>query len=143
MQALASGVIGAGVLTALHETARHYIDDAPRADVLGMRAIRNTLTKIDVATPSDEELHDWALGGDLVSNALYYSLVGLAKPRYELLAGTALGLAAGIGAVGLTGPLGLGTAPTQRTASTAAMTISWYVIGGLAAAGAYALLKRR
>ncbi|GAB3920148.1 hypothetical protein GCM10028804_13840 [Larkinella terrae] len=143
MESLGSGLIGAGVLTALHETARHLIDEAPRADLLGMRAIQKVMEKTDAEPPDDRELHTWALGGDLVSNALYYSLIGLTKPRHALLAGAALGLAAGAGAVGLPGPLGLGTEPTRRTTATAAMTVGWYLIGGLAAAGAYAFFKKR
>lgn len=143
LQSLASGLIGATALTALHETARQFIDDAPRADILGERAIKKGLEKIDVEPPADDELYYWTLGGDLFSNALYYSLVGLAKPKHALLAGTALGLAAGVGAVGLPGPMGLGTAPTNRTEATKIMTIGWYLIGGLVTAGAYTLLKRK
>jgi hypothetical protein len=143
LQSLGSGLVGACVLTALHETARQFIEDAPRADILGMRAIKKVMEKADAEPPADDQLHDWALGGDVVSNALYFSLVGLAKPKHAVLAGAALGLAAGVGAVGLPGPLGLGTAPSSRTPATAAMTIGWYLIGGLATAGVYRLLKRR
>lgn len=143
LQSFGSGLIGACVLTALHETARHFIDEAPRADILGMRAIKKGLEKVGAEPPTEEKLHDLALGGDLLSNTLYYSLIGLAKPRYALLTGAALGLAAGTGAVSLPGPLGLGTAPTKRTKATAVMAISWYLIGGLATAGAYTFLNRR
>lgn len=143
LQSLGSGLVGATVLTALHETARQFIDDAPRADILGERAIKKGMEKADMEPPADDELYYWTLGGDIVSNALYYSLVGLAKPKHALLAGSALGLAAGLGAVGLPGPMGLGTAPTNRTPATQVMTIGWYLIGGLATAAAYTLLKRK
>ncbi|MVM29075.1 hypothetical protein GO755_03455 [Spirosoma sp. HMF4905] len=143
LPSLGSGLIGACVLTALHETARQFIDKAPRADILGMRAIKKVMEKADAEPPADDELHDWALGGDVVSNTLYYSLIGLAKPKDALLAGAALGVVAGVGAVGLPGPLGLGTAPSNRTPTTAAMTIGWYLIGGLATAAAYTFLKRK
>ncbi|MGA0555078.1 hypothetical protein ACO2Q8_00380 [Larkinella sp. VNQ87] len=142
-QALGSGLLGATVLTVVHETARHLIAEAPRADILGMRAIRKVMDKTDARQPDDDTLHTWALGGDLVANTVYYSLIGLASPRYALLTGTALGLAAGAGAVALPGPMGLGTAPSQRTTATAAMTVGWYLLGGLATAGVYTLLKRR
>ncbi|WP_420149130.1 hypothetical protein [Spirosoma sp.] len=143
LQSISSGLIGATVLTALHETARQFIDDAPRADILGERAIKKTMKKADLEPPADDELYYWTLGGDIVSNALYYSLVGLAKPKHALLAGGALGLAAGVGAVGLPGPLGLGTDPTNRTSATKAMTIGWYLVGGLVSAAAYTWLKRK
>ncbi|MFD2935859.1 hypothetical protein [Spirosoma flavum] len=143
LQSLGSGLVGACALTVLHETARQFIPDAPRADILGMRAIKKVMESADQEPPADDELHGWALGGDVVSNALYYSLIGLAKPENAVLTGAALGLAAGVGAVALPGPMGLGTAPSSRTTATAAMTIGWYLVGGLATAGVYALLKRR
>ena len=143
LQSLGSGLVGASVLTVLHETARRFIPDAPRADVLGMRALSTVLESVDVEPPADDELHEWALGGDLLSNTLYYSMIGFAKPKHALLAGTALGLVAGLGAVGLPGPMGLGTAPTRRTDATAAMTVGWYVVGGLVTAVAFRALKKK
>lgn len=143
LPALGSGLIGAVALTVLHETARQFISNAPRADILGMRAIKKGMKLADAEPPADDELHDWALGGDIVSNALYYSLIGLVEPKNAVLTGAALGLAAGVGGVTLPGPMGLGTAPTRRTEATAAMTIAWYLLGGLVTAGAYTLLKRR
>lgn len=143
LQSLGSGLAGACALTVLHETARQFIPEAPRADILGMRAIKKMMNKVDEEPPADDELHDWALGGDIVSNAIYYSLIGLAKPNDALLTGAALGLAAGVGAVALPGPMGLGTAPSSRTTATAAMTVGWYLFGGLVTAGAYILMKRR
>lgn len=143
LPALGSGLIGAIALTVLHETARRFIPDAPRADILGMRAIKKVMESADADPPADAELHDWALGGDVLSNTLYYSLIGLAKPKDALLAGAALGLAAGVGAVELPGPMGLGTTPTRRTEATATMTIGWYMVGGLVTAAAYRWLARK
>ena len=72
------------------------------------------------------------LAGDIVSNAAYYSLTGSGKNAW--LRGGLLGLAAGVGGVVLPGPLGLGTAPSNRTTKTQVMTVAWYLLGGLAAA---------
>lgn len=143
LPSLGSGLIGAVALTILHETVRRFVPDAPRADILGMRAIKKIMETADAKPPADDELHGWALGGDVVSNTLYYSLIGLSKPENAVLTGAALGLAAGVGAVALPGPMGLGTAPTQRTEATVAMTVGWYLVGGLVTAGAYMWLKRR
>jgi len=74
-----------------------------------------------------------ALAGDIASNTAYYSLVGLAGRGNEIAAGTLLGLAAGIGAVTLPGPLGLGEEPSARSPQTKVMTVAWYIAGGLAA----------
>jgi hypothetical protein len=135
--ALASGLIGATTLTGIHESARRVVPEAPRMDVLGMRAIVKSLRQIDQAPPQGQALQQTALAGDMVANSLYYSLVGAGRPQGALLRGAVLGLAAGLGAVFLPGPLGLGEAPSKRTPATTAMTIGWYLVGGLAAALAY------
>jgi hypothetical protein len=142
LRALGSGLAGACALTVVHQVARQLTDKAPRADVLGMRALSRILDKVDGPPPGDDQLYPWTLAGDIVSNALYYSLVGTAGGLSALLRGGALGLGAGLGALALPGPLGLGTRPTNRTPATQAMTVAWYLIGGLAAAGASALLAR-
>jgi hypothetical protein len=136
-QAVASGLIGAATLTGVHESVRRVVPEAPRMDVLGMRAIVKSLRQVDQTPPRGQALHQTALAGDIVANSLYYSLVGVGRPQGALLRGAALGLAAGLGAVFLPGPLGLGEAPSNRTPATTAMTIGWYLIGGLAAALAY------
>jgi hypothetical protein len=109
-------------------------------DVLGMRAIAKSMRGVGQEPPPADELHALALAGDMAGNSLYYSLVAAGKPEGALLCGTILGLAAGVGAVLLPEPLGLGDAPSARTPETKAMTIGWYLAGGLAAAFAYRML---
>ena len=62
------------------------------------------------------------------------------RPQNAVACGALLGLTAGVGALVLPGPLGLGEAPAKRTGGTAAMTLAWYTLGGLAAGLAYQLL---
>lgn len=69
----------------------------------------------------------------MLSNAAYYSLIGFGKKKSLLLAGAASGLAAGIGAIELTKPMGLSDAPVTRTISTKIMTVAWYTVGGIVA----------
>jgi hypothetical protein len=139
LKALGSGLVGACALTLIHETARRFIDDAPRMDVLGMRAISKTMHAVEVDSPVP--LHEAALVGDLVSNSVYYSLVGAGSREDALRNGALLGLAAGLGAVFLPEPLGLGRQPTERAPATQAMTVAWYLLGGLAAGAAYRALS--
>ncbi len=143
LRALGSGLVGACALTLLHESVRRFVPNAPRADILGMRALAKGFRAADEQPPADEPLHQLALAGDIISNALYYSVVGISKPDNALLTGTVLGIAAGAGAVLLPGPMGLGQAPTTRTPATVAMTVGWYLTGGLVAAAAYRLLSRK
>ena len=123
LKALGSGLVGACALTLIHETARRFIDDAPRMDVLGMRALSKAARAADLDPPVP--LHEAALVGDLVSNSLYYSLVG-AGSRREALRNGAL--------------LGLGRQPTEDSPQTQLMTVAWYLLGGLAAGAAYRAL---
>jgi hypothetical protein len=132
LQALSSGLAGAVAVTLVHETARRFIPDAPRMDVLGMRAIAKGMFKMDEQPPDGEELFRWSIVGDLVSNTLYYSLAGTGQQPW--FKGVILGSLAGLGGVFLPGPLGLGTEPSGRTPQTKVMTVAWYLLGGLATA---------
>jgi hypothetical protein len=141
--AAVSGLAGAAALTLIHESARHTLEDAPRMEILGMRAIAYPLMAADKDVPDREVLFATTLAGDIVSNAAYYSLVGLARPENAVMTGALLGLAAGIGGVVLPGPMGLGTEPSARTPQTMAMTVAWYTLGGLAAGFTYSLLSNK
>jgi len=106
-----------------------------------MRALAKGFAAADHDIPPRRDLIKIAMAGDLASNTAYYSLVGAAGPDNAVAAGTLLGLAAGIGAVLLPGPLGLGEAPSARTPQTKAMTVAWYLAGGLAAGLAFRALS--
>jgi hypothetical protein len=138
LKALGSGLVGAFTLTLVHETARRFIDDAPRMDVVGMRAITRTMQAAGAEPPVP--LHEAALVGDIVTNSLYYGLVGLGGREDALRNGALLGLAAGLGAVFLPEPLGLGRQPTEDSPQTQLMTVAWYLLGGIAAGAAYGAL---
>jgi hypothetical protein len=134
LSALGSGLAGALALTLLHETARRLRpEDAPRMDILGMRGLRKLLGQAEAPQPDHDTLFTLTMAGDIVSNGLYYSLVGSGKHAWRR--GALLGLAAGVGGVVLPGPLGLGTAPSARTPQTKLMTVAWYLVGGLVAGG--------
>ena len=129
---LASGITGAVALTVVHETARRFIPNAPRMDILGMRAIARGFYKMDERPPEEDKLFQYSIIGDILSNSIYYSLTGTGRKAW--LRGATLGALAGVGGVLLPGPMGLGTEPSGRTPQTKAMTIAWYLLGGLTAA---------
>jgi hypothetical protein len=132
----AGGLIGSTFLTVLHETGRRAIGDAPRMDVVGMRALAKSLRGAGVQPPPPRELHRWTLGGDLLANAAYYGLAGVGPARGIWSRAVALGTAAGVGALLLPRRMGLGDPPHSESRTNQALTVGYYLAGALAAAGA-------
>ncbi|BDP44228.1 hypothetical protein DAETH_41970 (plasmid) [Deinococcus aetherius] len=128
---VAGGVAGAVTVTLLNEGVRRVTPHAPRMDVIGERALSEALEAVGVNPPRGDSLYRWTLLGDLASNTLYYALVGVGGPRNAWGRGGALGLAAGLGAVLLPRPLGLGRQPGERAPLTQLLTVGWYLAGGL------------
>ena len=139
-RAIASGLAGSVVLTALHETARLLVPHAPRMDVIGMRAIARPLRQMGQEPPPRDQLYSLAMAGDLLGNAAYYSLVALGDRKHIGRRGFLLGTAAGVGGALLPPVLGLGRQPNARFPITHVLTIAWYLAGGLVAAAAYTRL---
>jgi hypothetical protein len=138
---LTSGAVGAATLTAVHQTARALTPKtAPRMDVLGMRALSKIIRGVGRKPPEKNKLYTTTLAGDLLSNAAYYSLVGIGNPKGSLKRASILGLVAGLGAVYLPPVVGLGQKPVQRTTATKFMTVVWYTGGALASGYAMKLL---
>jgi hypothetical protein len=129
-RAIMAGLAGVATVTALNELGRRAIPGAPRAEKLGVRGIRKLARRVG-RRPSKEQAYWWAMGGEALSNGLWYALPALyARP---LRAGGVLGALAGAGAVLLPPKLGLGKRPTRRSGRTAAMAFGWYLAAGLAA----------
>lgn len=141
LSASLSGLAGAVALNILHESVRRTVPEAPQVHKLGERSIAKIMEAAGQQPPAEDELYWPALAGDVLSNSLYYSLIGLSNEDSALPVGAALGALAGVGAVTLPGPMGLGEAPTNRTTATQAMTVGWYLFGGLVAAGVYRWLS--
>lgn len=84
-----------------------------------------------------------ALVGDILSNAIYYSVAGAGNDKNIWLKSSMLGLAAGIGAVVLPGPLGLEERHSARSTETKLMTVGLYVAGALVATAIMKLMARK
>ncbi len=141
--ALWSGLAGSLVLTLIHETARRTLPDAPRMDTYGRRVLARSLEAVGLEPPPRDTAQAIALVGDLVANGLWYSLVGTRPAAANpLLAGALLGTAAGLTSIVIPPKLGLGKRPRGVTVRTKAMTLGWYLAGGLAAGLAYRQLRR-
>jgi hypothetical protein len=134
VRALGGGAAGAVVLTGLHEIARRVVPHAPRMDVIGERALTRALAAVGRRPSRGRRLFRQTLAGELFSNTLYYSLIGVSSRSRVVRNGVLLGLAAGLGAVLLPPRLGLGRSPGTKAPLTPLLTLAWYTAGGLAAA---------
>ncbi len=137
------GLAGACTLTLLNESVKRLDKDAPRMDLLGMNAVARLMKGNSFLTQTADKLLPVALAGDLVSNSLYYSMADTEDESKTLIRGALLGLGAGLGAVVLPKSLGLTEDATTRTLKTKILTVTWYVIGGLAAAAAMNLMNKK
>jgi len=141
--ALAGGLAGAVTLNLIHETYRKIDEDAPKIHLIGEEALVKMLKAAHLPQPNgEEELYRWTMAGDIFSNAVYYSLIGAGKREGLLKRGLILGLAAGVGAVFMPEKMGLNNAPSDRTTETKMLTVLWYTLGGVAAAGVMKALKK-
>ena len=143
-KSLLSGPIGAVVVTALNESVRRIYRPAPRLEKLGMDTAAKTLRAGGIAVPPKEPLFWGTMAADLVSNALYYSLINFARRRKgtKWIFGAGMGLAAGLGAVALPEPLNLYAATTSRSIQTKVMTVTWYLTGALVTTAIVSLFTR-
>ena len=130
MKTIAS--LGGGLAVALiHESIKKIVPKAPRMDLLGMNAISKGLNAAGIKTPTGTKLFTMTLAGDILSNAIYYSLAGVGNEKNIWLKSSLLGLAAGIAAVTLPEPLGLKEKYSNRTTETKLLTVGLYVAGAL------------
>lgn len=132
LQCIAAGLAGAFALTATHQVLHHYIEDAPRMDLMGEEALIKLADKTGTMIPEDN-LFNITLAGDIAGNALYYSMAGIGNREHATLRGTLLGLAAGIGGVMLPKHIGLTNSYSNRTMTTKLLTVAIYTLGGFIA----------
>ena len=141
-KAVGSGLAGALTMNLLHESARQVVPHAPRLDVLGTRALLGALHKAGIEPPHGRNLRGVVLIGDVLFNTLLFSIVGARGRQEAVPVGALVGIGAGVATVTLAEPLGLGKQPGQSAPETQSLTMAWYLVGGLAAAGAYLLMAR-
>ncbi|MBS7563430.1 hypothetical protein KHS38_03350 [Mucilaginibacter sp. Bleaf8] len=141
LNAIAGGFTAACAITALHQYIKRRDENAPRMDLLGMESITKILQKAGVASPQEDKLYYITMAGDIFSNGVYYSLAGVGKNK-TWLKGSALGLAAGLGAVLLPGPMGLNKKHSNRTAETQLLSVLYYFAGGLVSSAVAKLLEK-
>jgi hypothetical protein len=139
---LAGGLAGTLAVASIHEALRRITTDAPRMDILDIELIRKVLKNMNKEVPGDDELQQWAVGGELLGDTAYYGLVAAGRKKSVWYRGALLGLVAGVTAVILPRPLGLPEEPSNKTSGTQLMTIALYLMGGLVASAVAELVDK-
>ncbi|AZI25694.1 MAG: hypothetical protein ABWZ79_17535 [Pedobacter agri] len=143
LKAILAGFAGAAALNILHETVRRFDADAPRVDLLGEEALTRSMNSLNLEAPTGDNLYAATLAGDIISNGIYYSAIGMAGSKNIYLKGAVAGLTAGLGAIKLPDQMGLDDKPVTKTDKTKVLTVAWYLIGGLVTAAVFDQLNKR
>jgi hypothetical protein len=134
LTAFAGGLAGACLLTITHQIIKTVDEnDAPRMDLLGMEVLSNLLHAVDTKVPPKDRLYKITMGGDIISNSLYYSLAGIGGKKRIIEKGAVLGLIAGIGAVVVPKQFKLHQEHSSRNNLTKVLSIAYYLLGGVTA----------
>jgi len=142
LKSLLAGFAGAAALNILHESVRQLDPDAPRIDLLGEQALSKSMANLNLDSPEGNNLYLATLAGDIISNTLYYSAIGLGDRKNIYVKGAVAGITAGLGAINIPDQVGLDDSPVTKTNKTKILTVAWYVIGGLVTAAVFKRLKK-
>jgi len=139
----AAGLAGAVALNIIHESLKKKGRDMPRVDLLGEEALNDILGVFGNTITDQDTLYKATLAGDILSNAIYYSAIGVGKRNYIWPRAIVSGLAAGLGAVKLAKPLGLNEKTVAATEKTKGLTVAYYVTGALVTAFVLGMLNKK
>ena len=139
---LVAGLAGSIALNLLHESLRKQRSDVPRVDLLGKDALLKTLHYFGTGIADEDDLYKATLAGDIISNTMYYSLIGAGSAKYLWPKAIVMGLTAGIGAVELPKPMGLNPKPVAGTDKKKVLTIGYYLFGAIVTAATLTMLKK-
>jgi hypothetical protein len=128
---LAAGLGGAIALNLLHESLKKKDKDMPRVDLLGEDALQKTLRYFGTEITNPDTLYKATLAGDVISNTMYYSMIGKGSPEHIFIRAVVFGITAGVGAVTLPEPMGLDDKPVTKSQKTKALTVGYYLAGAL------------
>lgn len=140
---LLAGLGGAIALNILHESLKRIDGEMPRIDKLGEEALQKGLSKAGTEIDNDDNLYRATLGADILSNALYYSTIGVGSAKSVWPKAIFLGTSAGIGALTLPEHLGLDDKPVTKTTRTKALTVGYYLFGALVTGGILTLMNKK
>ena len=124
LKKIIAGFGGAIALNIVHEMIRKNFKNVPHINEVGEEALLKMTESTDMQITDKDNLYAFTLGGDIISNGLYYSVTAT---NHNIVSG----LAAGVGAVFLPKPFGLNEKPVAGTEKKKVMTVAYYVFGAL------------
>lgn len=137
-----AGLLGAVALNAAHELGRRFLRNPPRIDRVGEAGLAAVFKAVGRKPPRGQALYVSTLGADLFANGLYYGALLAGRGRYPMWRGVLGGAVAGAGAAWLPQRMGLPKPARRVDSRSTALTVGWYVLGGLAAAATSRWLRR-
>lgn len=143
MHALVGGLAGAIALNAIHELTRRFYKHAPHIHKIGEEALEKSADSLGVPDIKKSNLYEATLVGDLISNGIYYSAIGMGSRKNIWLSAVTTGLTAGLSVLKLPKLLGINDKPVTRTAQTKALSVAFYVFGALITAATIRGLDQR
>jgi hypothetical protein len=143
IKSLIAGFAGAVALNVLHETFKKEKSNVPRIDLLGEDALQKVLRHLGTSIQNKQNLYKVSLAGDVLSNTMYYSLIGAGNPTFMWPKAVVLGLSAGVGALTLPEPLGLNPEPVTKTNQVKILTVGYYVFGAIVTGLVLNLLSKK
>lgn len=138
-----AGFAGSLALTALNEGLKKSGYDVPRVDLLGEEALNKGLSHFDAEIKSEDALFNTTLVSDLVSNAVYYSLIGSGDKKNILSRTLGLGLLAGAGAITVPKHVGLNPQPVTKNQQVKLLTVGYYLFGAIVTGTILALSNKK
>jgi len=140
---LLAGFAGAVALNLIHEGLKNTSPNMPRIDLVGEEALNKVLGSFGAAISNDKKLYQATLASDVLSNALYYSLIGAGSSKFIIGRAIVSGLSAGLGAVNLPDKMALDDEPVTKTSKTKMLTIAYYLSGALVTAVVLKALNKK
>ena len=140
---LIAGFAGSLALNVLHESLKRKGPEMPRIDLLGEEALQKTLLYFGGHIDEQQDLYKATLASDILSNTLYYSLIGAGNQKYLWTKVAVMGLTAGIGAVTLPKPMGLDPEPVTKSEETKVLTVGYYLLGAVVTGLVLAYMKKK
>ena len=143
VKSLIAGFAGSAALNILHETVRKFDNQAPRLDLIGEEALQKSTKTLHLPIPTGDKLYNATIIGDILSNATYYTGIGMGSKKFLIWKALGYGLSAGLAAIKLPKPIGLDDKPVASSDKRKVMSLGYYVFGALITAGVFGMISKK